>query len=38
MEGRSKIKKGVFLENGWTDFDKQNISCNNQKDYFEEKV
>jgi len=27
MEGESKIKKVVFLENGWTDFNEKNICC-----------
>ena len=27
MEGEKKIKKVVFLENGWTDFNEKNICC-----------
>ena len=37
MEGKSNIKKWFFLENGWTDFDEQNICFSTKKLLFEEK-
>ena len=38
MEGRSKIKNWVLLENSLTDFDEENICFINQKEHFQKKV
>ena len=34
MEGERKIKKVVFFENGWTDFNEKNICCKHRLDKF----